>query len=219
MSKISKAELVAEYQQLIAGLQKNAPNLALIIASQTYTTSQIITILQSLVTSGSSVITTKSSWHVAVLANNKLEAQYALLVSALRVQLGSMYSDNETTLADFGLSPRKQAKPLTVEEAAAKKAKAAATRLARGTTSKQKKAAITGNVTGVTITPVTSASAPAASASAATPAAPASATAAAGAPAPVSPSSPTASPAAPASPSSASSGVALVQPAIGSSHG
>jgi hypothetical protein len=44
---------------------------------------------------------------------------------------------------------------LTVEQQAAKKAKAEATRAKRGTTSKKAKLAIKGDVTGVVVTPVT----------------------------------------------------------------
>ncbi len=47
-------------------------------------------------------------------------------------------------------------KPLSAEARAAATAKARATRKARGTTGKKQKSSITGDVTGVTITPVTS---------------------------------------------------------------
>jgi hypothetical protein len=49
-------------------------------------------------------------------------------------------------------------KPLSAEARAAATAKARATRKARGTTGKKQKSTITGDVTGVTITPVVSAS-------------------------------------------------------------
>jgi len=57
MTTLTTRQKVTTYQQLIAGIQKNAPNLVLIIASQTYTTAQVVTILQSLPTGPS-----RSTW-------------------------------------------------------------------------------------------------------------------------------------------------------------
>jgi hypothetical protein len=159
-----------EYQQLVAGIQKNAPNLILTIGSQSYTSPQIVTVLQSLVSSSTTVATAKSAWHDAVLANQKVEKQCAPLVSELRQMIELMFSNSESTLAEFGLTPRRARKPMTTEQRAARAAKAKATREARGTTGKAQKAKLTGNVTGVTITPVvTTSSAPAAYSASTTP--------------------------------------------------
>ena len=165
---ISIQDKITAYQQLIAGIQKNAPNLVLMIANQTYTTPQIVTVLQSLINTGTTVSGAKTAWHDAVQGNQKAEAQYGPLVTELRQMIELMYSSAETTLAEFGLQPKKPRKPLTTEALAARAAKAKATRAARGTTSKKQKSTISGNVTGVTITPVTTlSSTPAASTSSA----------------------------------------------------
>ncbi len=200
MSTPSMKTKVASIQQLITGIQKNAPNLVLILASQSYTSPQIVALLQSLVTAANLVLSTKSTWHDAVVANDQLEKQQEPLVALLRSQIASMYSNAETTLAEFGLTPRKPRKPLTTEALAARAAKAAATRKARGTTSKKQKAAVTGNVTGVTITPVTS--------GASTAPAPAASTAAPAAPVPPPVSSVATSPATPVTSSGTSNGAA-----------
>jgi hypothetical protein len=161
---LSVTDKVSSYQQLIAGLQKNAPNLVMMFASQSYTTPQIVALLQTLITSNNTVLSTKSAWHDAVVANTKAEAQYAPLVAELTQTIKVMYSNAETTLATFGLTPKKPRKPLTTEQLATRNAKAEATRKARGTTSKKQKATVSGNVVGVNIVPVTnSPSAPAAS--------------------------------------------------------
>jgi hypothetical protein len=154
----------------------------LALASQTYTAPQIVAFLESLLAAVSLVSTSKTTWHDAVVANAKLEVQYAPLVTELKPIISNMYSNAETTLVQFGLTPKKPRKPLTTEQLAARAAKAAATRKARGTTSKKQKDTISGNVTGVTIVPVTGASgtstgstpstATAASVASATPAAP-----------------------------------------------
>jgi hypothetical protein len=155
MTTLTNEEKTTQLQQLISGIQKNSPNIVLALASQTYTAPQLVTLLESLLTAASLVVTSKTSWKDAVTANAKLEAQYAPLVTELKLIIQAMYSNATTTLADFGLKPKKSRTPLTTEQRAARAAKAAATRKARGTTSKKQKAAITGDVTGVNIVPVT----------------------------------------------------------------
>jgi hypothetical protein len=65
------------------------------------------------------------------------------------------YGTAVTTLADYGLKPRKARAPQTGEQITAAAAKRTATRKARGTTGKKKKLAVKGDVTGVIVTPVT----------------------------------------------------------------
>jgi hypothetical protein len=144
-----------EYQQLISGIQKNSPNIVLALASQTYTAPQIVALLETLLAASSLVVSSKTGWHDAVTANAKLEVQYAPLVAELKTIIQAMYSNAETTLTQFGLTPKKARPPLTTQQLAARTAKAAATRKARGTTSKKQKEAISGGVTGVNIVPLT----------------------------------------------------------------
>ena len=151
----NKQSLVAEYQAIIAGLQKNNPNLTILIASQTYTSAQLVQALQTLISSGNAVLTARTAAHDAVVADAKVEAQYAPLIRELKQSIALMFRYAAATLADFGITPRKPRKPLSTEALAARAAKAKATRLARGTTSKKQKATVTGNVTGVNIIPVT----------------------------------------------------------------
>jgi len=145
---------IREIQSLITGIEKHAPNIALTIASQTYTSAQLVLALQALITSSSAVLTTKTAWHDAVQGNLKTVAQNAPLVSELRQTVGLMFSNAEATLADFGLTPRKPRKPLSADALVARAAKAKATRAARGTSSKKQRATVSGNVTGVSITPI-----------------------------------------------------------------
>lgn len=90
-----------------------------------------------------------------------VEAKVVPVFQDLKSNLLNTFGNSATTLADFGLEPRKARAPMTSEEKAAAAAKARATRAARGTTSKQKKLAITGNVSGIVVTPVTTVTAPA----------------------------------------------------------
>ena len=81
----------------------------------------------------------------------------AFLVAFVSFVRGT-FGESPEVLADFGLLPKKVRKPLTVEQLAAAKAKRAATRKARGTTSKKQKLAVKGDVTGVVVTPITATS-------------------------------------------------------------
>jgi hypothetical protein len=165
MPNQTKQESVTECQQFIAGIQKHTSQFNITIASQPCTAKQLVTSLQALVTSGTSVLETKTAWHDAVQGDNQVVAQYGSLVGEIRQAVAMMFSKTPSALADFGMTPRKAAKPLSSEALAAKAAKARATRLARGTTSKKQKSTVSGNVTGVTITPnvLPTASTPAAS--------------------------------------------------------
>ena len=102
MSKQSLQADIDEYQDFINGIQKHATNINMTIASQTYTTAQVVQILQSLVTAGTSVLSTKTAWHDAVQGNQQMETQYAAFITNLRQTITAMYSNAESTLADFG---------------------------------------------------------------------------------------------------------------------
>jgi hypothetical protein len=87
-------------------------------------------------------------------------------VAALR----ATFSNATPQLGDFDLQAPKARQPLTTEKRVVATAKLKATRAARGTTSKKKKLAVKGDVTGVIVTPVTR---PALASPPATPAGPA----------------------------------------------
>jgi hypothetical protein len=91
-------------------------------------------------------------------------AQNGQIVKGIRDSIAVQFSNNATTLAEFMITPRKPYTPLSIAARAAADAKAKATREARGTTSKKQKAQISGNVTGVTITPITTGTAAASTA-------------------------------------------------------
>jgi hypothetical protein len=120
-----------------------------------YTTATLVTALQGTLAALTAVTTARAALKVTLAAWDTEEAKMAPVLLALRRILQSMYADAPDTLAVFGLEARKVPAPRTLAEKAATAAKAAATRIARGTASKKAKSVITGNVTGVTITPVT----------------------------------------------------------------
>jgi hypothetical protein len=155
-----------------------------------YTAASLVPVLQGLANAITAVNAAQATAKDAVAAMQGIEATVVPLMGAYQRFLRASFASVTQTLADFGLTPPKARAPLTVEQKAAAKAKSEATRLARGTTSKKKKLAVTGNVTGVTVTPITApaAATPASPAPPVTPASPASPSAQ---PASATPSAPT----------------------------
>jgi hypothetical protein len=192
----NKAAALAVVQALIAGTTKHNPNGSFTIGSTTYTASSLIQVLQSLVNAMTSRDAAQAGAKDAEAAERAMQMQVGPIVQAYKRIVLAAYANATQTLADFGLTPPKARAPLTTEQRAVRAAKAEATRKARGTTSKKRKLAVKGNVTGVTVTPVTAPTAaptPAAPGSPVTPASPPAAQ-----PASTASSAPAANPAAPA---------------------
>jgi len=151
----SKAAVIAQLQLLIAGLQKQFPNGNFTLGNTAFTTATLVAALESLINAIDAVTTAQASAKVAVAALRATSAQVGPTVLALKRNLLATFGTASDTLALFGLEPRKAPAPRTGAENAAAAAKAKATREARGTTSKKKKLAVSGNVTGITVTPIT----------------------------------------------------------------
>ena len=150
----TQADTLAQLQGLIVGLQKQLPSGSFTLVSTVYTTAALVTALQGTITTLMAVTAAHAALKVTLAAWDAEEAKMGPVVLALRRILQSMYANAPDTLAVYGLEPHKVPAPRTAAQKAATAAKAAATRIARGTASKKAKSAITGNVTGVTITPM-----------------------------------------------------------------
>lgn len=155
-SKVSKAAALARVLALVAGLQKHFPSGNFTIGNVAYATTALVQVLEGLADALQALATARANAKDA-LAN--VQAQAATVdpvIAGLDKQLESMFTGATQTLADFGIEPPKARQPLSVDALAARKAKAAATRIARGTKGPKAKQAIKGDVTGVEVTPVTS---------------------------------------------------------------
>jgi ABC-type transporter Mla subunit MlaD len=159
-SKVSKAAALAQVQALIAGTQKHFPSGQFTLGNVAYTTASLVQLLQSLAAAMTAVATAQASAKDALTNLQSVAATVKPAMQAYVRYVRAAFNNATQSLADFGLQPPKARTPLTTEQKAAAKAKAAATRKARGTTSKKQKLAISGDVTGVSVTPIT---APAAS--------------------------------------------------------
>jgi hypothetical protein len=151
----TQADTLAQLQGLILGLQKQLPSGQFTLVSTVYTTPALVTALQGTVATLTALAAAHAALKVALAAWDAEEAKMGPVVLALRRTLQSMYANAPDTLLGFGVEPRKVPAPRTAAEKAASAAKAKATREARGTTSKKQKLTVSGNVTGVTITPIT----------------------------------------------------------------
>ena len=154
-SNKTQAATLAQLQALISGLQKQLPSGSFTLVSTAYTTATLVTALQGSITALTAVTAAHAALKVTLEAWATEQAKMGPTILALKRTLQSMYANAPDTLSLFGLETRKVPAPRTAAQKAASAAKAAATRIARGTASKKKKSAITGNVTGITITPVT----------------------------------------------------------------
>jgi hypothetical protein len=164
----TKPLTLTDYQAFATAIPKFFPNYAFLIANQTLTTAQVVTMVNALVASEMAIANARSAVHTAVVAGAAVDSQYLSVFKELREIVAVAFSNVPSTLAEFAMVPRKVRAPLTTAARLAADVKAAATRKARGTTSKKQKALITGGVTGVQIiptTPVAPATAPAAASS------------------------------------------------------
>jgi hypothetical protein len=144
----------AQYQALVTAIPKYCTSTVFSIAGQTFTATQAVALVQLLLNASAATAAAKAARKEAIAAEQATIAQNVQLVRGIRESLELTYSNSPTMLAAFDIQPRKSPKPLSTEARVAASAKAKATRAARGTTSRKEKAAITGNVAGVTITPV-----------------------------------------------------------------
>jgi hypothetical protein len=170
----TKAAALAHVQALIAGTTKHFPSGSFTIGNTTYTSASLIPVLQGLANAMLARNAAETGAKDALTAEQAAQAQIVPIMRAYERLVLAAFANATQTLADFGLTPLKARTPLTTQQLAVRAAKAKATRAARGTTSKKKKLAIKGNVTGVIETPVTAPpeAAPAAPAPPVTPASP-----------------------------------------------
>jgi hypothetical protein len=144
-----------QLQALVDNLNAHAPKAPFTVMGSSYPVSKIVSLAASVLQSRAAVSTAKGDWKNARVADAKVEAEIIPILVVVRGYLVGMLGNNAAAMATVGVAPRKRPPPLTVEQKVVANAKRAATRTARGTQGKKQKAKVTGNVTGVSMTPVT----------------------------------------------------------------
>ena len=153
----TKAATLAFLQALIAGLQKHFSGESLTLGNASVSVASLVQVLTDLVTAMLAANAAQKSAKDALANVVSKAAAAAPVIKGLRKLLGTMFAGSAQALADFGIEPPKARQPMSSDVLAARNAKAAATRKARGTQGPKQKRALKGNVTGVEITPVTAA--------------------------------------------------------------
>jgi hypothetical protein len=158
-SRPNKATALARVQALIAGTEMHFPNGSFTLGNAAYTTATLIQALKSLENAIAVLNGAHTSVKDAGTALRDIETKVGPLMRDYKRFVLAAFSTSTQQLADFGLPPPKTRMPMTSETRAVATAKLRSTRKARGTTSRKKKLAVKGDVTGVTVTPITTAAA------------------------------------------------------------
>jgi hypothetical protein len=142
-------------QAMVVGIQKHLATLASFsVGSQVLGPADVVKIYQDRVSTAQAAETAHAALAAAVKVDRDKRAQTASVTTAFKRIVQGMFAESPDTLADFGLKPLKVG-TRTVATKAGAVAKTAATRKARHTMGSKQKEAVTGNVTGVVVTPVT----------------------------------------------------------------
>jgi hypothetical protein len=151
----TKVELQTSYLALIAGLLADyQPDDEFLLKAGTMTRDQLIAAFQKFVASAEDTKSSYLAWRADVQAERVVEQTVAPLRAGVKSVLEGRFGKSGTELTKYGFAPAKVGvKTPLVKTTAAVKAKA--TRTARGTRGSVQKQDITGNVTGVVITPMT----------------------------------------------------------------
>jgi uncharacterized protein YbcI len=153
-NKGTKVELEASYLALIAGLLANfQPDDPFAVRTGTMTRDEVVAELQGYVTSAENTKASNQAWRADVQAERASEQKVAPLRADLKGILVAQLGRSSPQLLGYGFTPAKLV-VVTPAARAAGVAKGKATREARGTKGKAQKLLVTGNVTGVVITPV-----------------------------------------------------------------
>ncbi len=149
---------------IAAGVQMHFPSGTLILANQTFEMpADLVNLILADIADTDAADKARAAWLAAVQVQTNSHEKLAPVLRALKAQVLAQFGDTQdsaTTLADFGYSPRRVG-PRSVEEKAAAAVKGLATRAARHTMGSRQKERVTGNVTGVVVTPVVAPPSPA----------------------------------------------------------
>ncbi len=152
----TKVSLQTSYAALIAGLQAYyQPGDVLQLPTGDETRDAVIADLQKFVQAAEDTKAAYLAWRDAVQNERAIELALRPEKQAVQSVVVGRFGRASTTLLKFGIQPRVPV-VRTVAEKAEANAKGEATRKARGTKGSKEKLAVSGNVTGVVITPITS---------------------------------------------------------------
>ncbi len=140
--KLTKVTLEQRARDLIAGTLKHFANEVLAFGGATYAGPVLAQLLQGLIDAMAAADQAKAAWDQALKSMRDSRAKVVPILGDYQSYLVNRFGQAPSTLADFGVAPRKKPTPLTAEQRATAAQKAAATRVLRHTMGKKAKAAI-----------------------------------------------------------------------------
>jgi hypothetical protein len=153
----TKDEIAASAETLGEGLELHLSSYPLLILDgTTFTIPALKARLDAIARRRHEVDKKKADYEEALDEENAEAHDDTVLMGALVALVRATFGNSPSVLVDFGILPKKERTPPTVEEMATAVAKREATRKARDTMGPKAKLAIHGDVTGVTVTPITS---------------------------------------------------------------
>ncbi len=154
MRNNSKAVHTTRFGNAIKGINQYITG-NVTIDGEAYTPATLTGVFTTALTAMESADKAHSQWLAATHAMTPLVAKATGVLKALGKVIEGQYGANQTVLDTFGLPVPKPPTPPTTAEKAAAALKRAATREARGTTTKKAKKAVKGNVqVAITAVPV-----------------------------------------------------------------
>jgi hypothetical protein len=140
---------------LLSGLTQTQSSLpTMLLNGKMVSAANSIAIVQSRVDAGNAFLAAKGALVTASQANKQTIADTKAFVSALKTALVTAYQNSPETLTKYGLVPRKQSGPQTVETKVVAVAKRANTRALRHTTGPVAKAKVKGTASvAIIVTP------------------------------------------------------------------
>jgi hypothetical protein len=119
-------------QDLLAGIKKHLGKTGTLVVEQTkYTGAELATMLQERLDAVNAADDARATWSQLVRAAQQRAAETDHVLNLARQALAILYGGSDQVLRDFGLSPKKAPRALTVKELSDKIGKAKATRKAR----------------------------------------------------------------------------------------
>jgi hypothetical protein len=144
MNTDNRTSFIALLNDLVSGIQKNQPNGSFSLGGTTFTASQVVDFLQSIVDANVALQSAHGEFLDASSAFQALVIKYQPLVTDLKQSLQIQAGDSVAVLADYGLKPRKPKGHRSPAAQVAAAQKGALTRVARGTKGPKAKLKITG---------------------------------------------------------------------------
>jgi hypothetical protein len=140
----SKTTAVSSAQALVAGTEQQFANKSVTFAGATYTSAQLVTLLQSFIALYTDVITAQQQYKAKLLAQRDQAPPLAATIALYRAFVLATFAKQPDVLATFGLTSRKTPATPKVAEKFEAVLQRAATRKARNTLGKKEKLKVKG---------------------------------------------------------------------------